>query len=211
MPPTEPGTAYAAVVTFEASVAMTEDEFGAAARTSYKANLADMFADVTPDMITLRVLAGSIVVVADIATTYSPAVAQTLIVSVLAAATPSTLSTSLGVSVTAVQAPVVAVVAIMSPPPSPPVPDAAGGSSPFGVIIAAIVAVVVIVVVCGVVIFGKKSSFVTHQPLMGSELMGTELYGTKTATHAKMGSPTPEAMRPDDVNLTDTDKAALGA
>ena len=135
---------------------MTEDEFDAAAQDSYKAALADMFTGVTPDMITLSVASGSIVVTADIATTYSPAEAQTMVVSVLAAATPTSLSTSLGVSVTAVEAPVVAVVAISSPPPSPPPPPPPEGSSILGIIIIAIIAVVTIGFIIGFIVATKR-------------------------------------------------------
>jgi len=169
---------------------MTEDEFDAAAQDSYKAALADMFTGVTPDMITLSVASGSIVVTADIATTYSPAKAQTMVVSVLAAATPATLSTSLGVSVTAVEAPVVAVVAISSPsPPAPP-----EGSSILGIIIAAVIAVVIIgfliVAIIGYLRF-KKSAVDTHGPSV------------------EMGTATPEAVRPaqDPAAAADVEKA----
>ena len=134
---------------------MTEDEFDAAAQDSYKAALADMFTGVTPDMITLSVASGSIVVTADIATTYSPAEAQTMVVSVLAAATPASLSTSLGVSVTAVEAPVVAVVAISSPPPSSPPPPPPEGSSILGIII---IAAIIIVLVLSVMMFLRRKS-----------------------------------------------------
>jgi hypothetical protein len=121
MPPLPPGGQYKQVVAAAFTLGCTIEAFDATAQLSFCASLAAQMPGVDPaDVFIVSVTAGSVVVQTEIrALTLNAAVAAATYIEATPAAT---LSSDLGISVTAVSTPIVAMQSFTAPSPPPPSP-----------------------------------------------------------------------------------------
>ena len=162
-PPASPGSSYKSVISFSLTIDSTVEAFDSAAfKTSLTALLGN---GITAADITLEISSGSVQVAASVIA--PSATAASAAANTLSLTSTSDLSASLGVTVTAVTTPTVAVVQFAAPPPPtlpPPMPPSPPPATDMIMIIAiaaggaAAVLLLVIIIYC---VFCKKKKNVT--------------------------------------------------